>query len=160
MFFINNVLMRPDNVTESVDLLEDNIVRDVTRPFPNLDVLPEGDRIATTFAIACHIVDKTDIDYGSDKFRDKDRFEIIVSLVGKALAKELNEKAPIEMVQFASMFKSLMMEKFAFLYTKRSIVVSFTYQNDTTDTLPLSVSKLIKENPVKVLSAINAIKNS
>jgi len=160
MFLINNVLMRPDNISESVDLLEDSIIVDVTRPFPNIDSLPEGERVATTFAIASYIVDKTDIDYGQDGFRDTNRFEIITSLVSKALAKDLNEYAPIDMVMFASLFKALMAEKFKFLFKPKHKILSDVIYSESSDYLPLNYRKIILDNTNSVLSAYNKIENS
>jgi len=160
MFLINNVLMRPDDISESVDLLEDNIVKDVTRPFPNLDALPEGLRTATTFAIVSYIVDKTDIDYSQDGFRDRERFEIITSLVSKALAKELNEYVAIDMVMFASLFRALMGQKFRFLFVAKRMIISDVIHDNDSDFLPLSYGKIIKENTSAVLSAYSKIVNS
>ena len=160
MFLINNVLIRPDNISESVDLLEDNIVKDVVRPFPNLDAMSEGMRTAITFAIVSYIVDKTDIDYGQDGFRDGGRFEIITNLVSKALAKELNEYVAIDMVMFASLFRTLMSQKFRFLFDVKHKILSDVIYDKDSGFLPLNYSKVIKENTSVVLSAYNKIVNS
>ena len=158
MFFICDVLMKPDNIEESVALLDDNLITDVSRPFPNLDVMPERDRIAITLAIASYIVNKTDIDYGQDGFRDSRKFGIMINLVGRALAKEINVKIPMESLLFLELYKVLMNKKFEFLFNKVNVLLSFDNENE--HSLNNELKKVITDNIKTAVSAYLKITNS
>jgi len=158
MFFINNVLMKPDNIEESVELLDDNIIIEVSRPFPNIDVVPERDRVAITLAIVAHIVNKSDMDYGQDNFRDSNRFDIMLNLVGRALAKEINVRIPMDTLLFLELFKALMKKKFAFLFGKASILMGIQ-DPESVCVLNNELKTIIKDNSNVVVSAYTSILN-
>jgi len=159
MFFINNVLMKPDSIEESVELLSDNIITDISRPFPNIDVVPEKDREAITTAMVAYIVNKTDIDYGQDGFRDYKRFNIITKLVGIALVNEINVRIPVNGVLFRELFENLLDKKFEFLFSRGNIINTMI---DVEFSNPLSgmLAKSILDNRSKLIEAYNKISNS
>jgi hypothetical protein len=149
--------MKPDAIEESVGML-DELIRRVARPFPNIDVLPEGKVITATLAIASFIVDKTTIDYGRDDFKDYDKFVIVTNLVSRSISNEINEFIPINKEVFSSLFRSLMIHKFRFLFNTNSIVADITCQSDTM--FSREITDMIFENKSNLISYIIMIKES
>jgi len=141
VILINGVNMEPDNMAESVELLDDVLAK-LVRAFPNIDVVTEDQRKLMTLVIATYLVDKADVDYGRDDFRDSNKFKIVISILAKALVKELNEKITVEYGLFESLFRSLMYSKFMHLFNNRGMMERILFGRQ----LPIEIIKLIDEN--------------
>ena len=156
MLIINNVYIKPDNIEESVSNLDD-LIKSIARHFPNIEVMPEDDSLAITFSIVTYLVDKTDIDYGRDDFKDNKKFSIVTSLTANAITNEINEYITISKDLFISMYKTLMSHKFRFLYGTRYMI------NDVFSKEHLFNNKIMEKlslNEYIVLQSYNKIKNS
>ena len=157
MLIIQDVLMKKDNIAESVDLLEDNLVRNIAVAFPNLDAMRGDERHVVTLAIVAHIVSKTDVDYADGCFRDTKRFDLVTSLVGNALCKEINEKVPMERNLFMSLFTVLMEEKFGYLFNKRDIT---RYPIDGKSSLPEALANVVEKTKGIYVNAVIRLRDA
>ena len=154
MFFIDGVKMDGDNIGDSVEQLEDGLIRDIAMAIPQIDTVGDDERTVMMIAVAALVTDRTQIKADSAANMDTNRFNINISLIGKMIAKEINEKIPFNVSQFSRLFSMTMSKKYGFLLGN-SVIGDIL----NVSTLPEEVTRLVQDKRPLLIATFNKLRN-
>lgn len=154
MFYINKVLMDGNDIGASVEKLEDNVIANIVKAVPHISAMEENDAIVTMVAVAAYVTDNSTVDINSISTMNRDKFNINVSIIGKMLAKEINETIAFDVNMFSRYFSMVMSEKYAYLL---GTPVLYTIINEGS-VIPEPLTKLLADKRNILLSTYNRLK--
>ena len=154
MFYIDKVLMDGNDIGASVEKLEDGVIANIVKAVPYISAMEENDVIVTMVAIASYVTDKSSVDINAISTMNRDKCNINVSIIGKMLAKEINEKIAFDVNMFSRYFSMVMSEKYSYML---GTPVLYMITNEGT-VIPEALSSLLIEKRSLLLSTYNKLK--
>ena len=128
MIKIHGVFMNTDNISESVERLEDSVILTIRRAFPHIDTLPEEERKVVMAAMAVYLADETSVELNVAN-SEEDRFEVSAVFIGRQIGKEINEVIPVKYEELARLYKHALMFKYRTVIYKESIYSDIVEKN-------------------------------
>ena len=154
MICIKNMEMNTNNLEESIDRLEDDVIRDIIKAFPHIGSMNEVMTKVTMAAIATHLADLTTFEVVSFK-KELTRFEVSISLIGKYIGMELNEVIPVNISVLARLYKNAVMFKYRFCLLEETLKNAII---DNEKPFSDDYMKAIEENKATFINALGELK--